>query len=124
MYRLQSPISLQYLAGLMDGEGCFKLKQQKIRGSICHGHSIILSQSGEDGRELLEKIQSQFGGKLYLHLKPGQHGATKPAYKLYWNKAEGIKLLSSLIGHLILKRSDAELVLAHLTRNKNAETVL
>ena len=104
----------------MDGEGCFKVINQARNGKF-YGHgTIMLSQSGEDGHDLLKQIQKQYGGKIYLHLKVGQHKATKPAYKLYWNKQEGIELLQLLLDKLILKKQDAQLVLDYLTRDKNA----
>lgn len=77
----------------------------------------MLSQSGEAGLKLLVIIQKQYGGKIYEHLKPGQHKATKFAYKLYWNKVEGIKLCTQLIPYLILKQDSAKEVLEYLTRN-------
>lgn len=117
MNNLLSPISLQYLAGFMDGEGCFGVYSQKKGTGVCRHASIILSQSGDSGLKLLEQIQTQFGGKIYQHLKIGESGATKDAYKLYWNKEEGIKLLTSLIPHLILKKTSAQEVLTYLSRN-------
>lgn len=78
----------------------------------------MLSQSGEDGLRLLEEIQQKHGGKIYEHLKAGEHKATKSAYKLYWNKIEGIKLCQAMIPHLILKKQLAENVLTYLTRDE------
>lgn len=76
----------------------------------------MLSQSGEIGLELLTKIQKVYGGSIYEHLKPGQHKATKYAYKLYWNRKEAIALILELLPHLYIKQQAAQDVLKYLTR--------
>lgn len=111
-------IGVQYLAGFFDGEGTFYLGKQYKNGVEYPKAQIMLSQSGDDGLDLLTKIQLQYGGNIYEHLKPGQHKATKSAYKLYWNKKEGIELCKTLIPHLIIKKEVAIAVLAYLTREQ------
>lgn len=111
-------ISNEYIAGLFDGEGTFYIGKQVKNGKEYPKAQIMLSQSGEDGLELLKQVQSKLGGSIYHHLKVGEHKATKNAYKLYWNKEEGISVCESLIPHLILKRGAAEQVLKYLTRDK------
>jgi hypothetical protein len=76
----------------------------------------LLSQSGDDGLKLFEAIKEQYGGSIYLHLKPGQHKAKKTAYKIYWNKEEAIKLIEQLLPFLVLKREQATEVLQYLKR--------
>lgn len=109
----------RYLAGFFDGEGTFKVSHniKKSNGKKYPHATILLSQSGEDGRELLEKIRREYGGNLYLHISAGQHKATKPAYKLYWNKAEAILLIKDLLPYLILKKQAAQEVLEYLERD-------
>lgn len=113
-------INLEYLAGFFDGEGTFWLGTQiKPSNGISYGKAVVmLSQSGDNGLALLEKIQSSYGGKIYQHLKVGDYKATKPAYKLYWNKGEAIKLIQMLLPYLILKKDAAQQVLNYLTRNE------
>ena len=109
-------IDILYLAGFFDGEGCFYLGTQVKNGKAYPKAQILLSQSGEDGLELLKHIQHEYGGSLYHHLKVGQHKATKDAYKLWWNKTEGIALIKLLLPHLRLKQQEAQNVLNYLTR--------
>lgn len=111
-------ISNEYIAGFFDGEGTFYIGKQIKNGKEYPHATIMLSQSGEEGLELLKQIQHELGGNIYQHLKVGEHKATKNAYKLYWNKEEGKYLCQSLIPHLILKRNAAEEVLKYLTRNE------
>lgn len=115
-------IDIQYLAGFFDGEGCFYLGTQQKNGKSYPKAQILLSQSGEDGKRLLEAIQRQYGGSLYLHLKAGQHRATKDAWKLWWNAEEGVDLICQLLPHLILKQESAQKVLTYIMR-KNIGTV-
>ncbi len=116
-------MNVQYLAGFFDGEGTFAINYQKAKhpeNNKKYPHAtVMLSQSGEDGHRLLQEIQKVFGGRIYLHLRPGQHKATKTAYKLYWNKSESVPLCEALIPHLILKKQAAENMLAYLTRETN-----
>ena len=77
---------------------------------------MLLSQSGEDGLILLEEIKKLFGGTIYLHLKAGQHKATKNAYKLYWNKEDAVVMLEQILPFLVLKQQHAKTVLEYLKR--------
>lgn len=109
----------RYLAGFFDGEGTFKVLYniKKSNGKKYPHATVMLSQSGEDGKDLLEKIRKEYGGNLYLHLTTGQHKATKNAYKLYWNKAEAILLINDILPYLILKKQAAKKVLEYLERD-------
>ncbi len=112
-------ISPEWLAGFMDGEGCFYIGKQMKNGKEYPKAQIILSQSGPVGYQILSEIQTEYGGNIYLHLKPGQHKAKKDAWKLWWNKDEGIPLITSLLPYLKIKHEEAAKVLAYLTRNDN-----
>lgn len=110
-------MNASYLAGFFDGEGTFYIGKQIKNHKEYPKAQVMLSQSGEEGLALLQLIQVEFGGKIYQHLKAGEHKATKPAYKLYWNKKESIPLIKALLDHLILKRKAAKEVLDYLKRN-------
>lgn len=111
-------ITDDWLAGFLDGEGCFKVTTQTKNGKTYGHHSIMLSQSGPNGLQILQEIQTEYGGQLYHHLKPGQHKATKDAWKLYWRRDEGILFIQRIKDKLLLKRQDAETVLAYLERDR------
>lgn len=112
-----------YLAGLFDGEGTFHIGKQikKSNGKVYPNFKVLLSQSGEDGLKLLEDVQQFIGGTLYKHLDAGQHKATKPAYKLYWNKEEALRLINFILPFLILKREQAIAVSKYLTRKEEID---
>lgn len=109
-------ITDEYLAGFFDGEGTFYIGKQKKNGFEYPHATIMLSQSGEKGLQLLSAIQEIYGGAVYIHLKPGEHKATKYAYKLYWNKEEGVELIKKLLPYLNIKHDSAKEVLEYLTR--------
>lgn len=114
-------ITPEYLAGFFDGEGTFIIGKQPKNGKNYPKHTVMLSQSGEDGLQLLELISKQYGGTIYQHLKVGQHKATKPAYKIYWKKQEVSVLIPILLPHLILKKQAAIEVLAYVTRKNKID---
>lgn len=115
-------IDPQYLAGFFDGEGTFKVYLQKAKHVDNHNmyprHVVMLSQSGDQGLVLLEQIQIEYGGRVYEHLKAGQHRATKSAYKLYWRKEEAILMIKQILPYLRLKQEEAQIALDHLQRNR------
>ena len=111
----------EYLAGFFDGEGTFYLGLQKAKNpnnpKMYPKAQVMLSQSGDEGLALLQQIQKEYGGSIYVHLKPGEYKATKAAYKLWWNKQEAIGLIKRIYEHLILKQEAAHAVLTYLERN-------
>lgn len=109
-------MSPEYLAGFFDGEGTFYIGKQLKNSKVYPKAQVMVSQSGDNGLKLLKEIQSNYGGNIYQHLKPGQHKATKAAYKLYWNKKEAISLIEKLKPFLKLKLEEANLVYNYLTR--------
>jgi hypothetical protein len=109
-------LTLQYLAGFFDGEGCAKMGTAKKNGNSYPVARVLLGQSGPDGYSLLKSIVDIYGGNLYLHLRPGEHKATKNAWKLSFRKLEAIKFLTDIQPFLILKQEDVKKVLEHLTR--------
>jgi hypothetical protein len=111
-------VSPEYLAGFFDGEGTFYLGKQIKNGKEYPKAQVLLAQSGEDGLHLLQMIQEEYGGKIYQHLKAGQHKATKNAYKLYWNKTEAIVMIEQILNFLILKYDAANAVLHYLKRDE------
>ena len=116
-------LTIEYVAGFFDGEGCCKVVKQKKNGKE-YGHlTILLSQSGDDGLALLEEIQTQYGGKIYKHLSKGQHKATKDAYKLYWNKDEGLTFLVTLLPYLRMKRKDVQCGIDYLRRKNGTKAI-
>lgn len=115
----ESQLSLEWIAGFFDGEGCFHLGKQTKNGKEHPKFTVIIGQSGDNGKRVLEQIQKQLGGNLYLHLSPGQHKAKKEAYKLYWNAKEALVLIDAILPYLVLKKEEAQKVKQYIERKKN-----
>jgi len=59
-----------YLAGLIDGDGCFYLQLKPDH----HGHNVgvipqLIVTSGEKEKWLLEELREKFGGSVKKHSK-------------------------------------------------------
>jgi hypothetical protein len=74
-----NPISLDYVAGLFDGEGCFTISIQKGKGSFPLNFSPRISIGlSISSRKALESIKSCLGsGHLYYHTQLGKSGRRK-----------------------------------------------
>lgn len=93
----EGTLSIEYLAGIVDGEGCILIKS---RGETVGTPSLYIANTN---LELLERIKSNFGGRIYLCHKEDER--TKAAYQ--WSLhgyAKVIPLLERLALHLIVKK--------------------
>jgi len=104
--------NLDWLAGFFDGEGCIYLKEDRVRSTIKgkEYHSpdiqVIVAQSGEQGLELMEAIQSEYNfGKITT-----AHGSSftkKTPYMARTTGKNAIKFLKLITPHLVLKKNKA-----------------
>lgn len=105
-------VTFEYLAGVIDGEGCitlYKKKDKKTKSGF--SYSAYLTITSKD-KWFLEVIQSNFGG----YLNSQGHGAfsNNPIWSLRFNPDEMRRYLPKLIPHLILKQHEAVLLLKGL----------
>lgn len=95
-------ISVEYVAGLFDGEGCINIcTSNPSKGQT---RTRLRASIGNTHREVLLLIQSVFGGSIRV-LK-GHH---KPVYVLHWDGGNAISFLSSVAPYLIIKSDQASL---------------
>jgi len=90
-----------YLAGIIDGEGTIKVRQDKQ-----HRHHLVL-QVGNTCFELIKWLQDNFGGYIYERIPK------KRTWSKYWVwELHGVLdvsiLLSKIIPYLIVKKQKAE----------------
>ena len=97
-------VSLEYLAGFFDGEGCITLCDGKRKYNlkcIC----------GNTVKESVELFQERFGGKVYLQDRP----FNKPNWKVLWKWVVTDSLADAFIREILpylrIKRAVAELAL-------------
>jgi hypothetical protein len=96
-------ITNEYMAGFFDGEGCINI-------TICgkNRQTVLRVYVVNTDKDILLKIQSKFGGRLY-HSDKGNNKGWKTFRCLDWRGPHAIKLLQSIYPHLLLKRPQADL---------------
>jgi len=106
-------VSIEYLAGFMDGEGYLALARIRRRRRSPE-YCLRLCAYNTD-RRVLVSIRRRWGGSLSA---VGQRRpAWKPSYALIWTNAAAAKLLKMLVRHLRVKSKQAVALLefnAHL----------
>ncbi len=106
MERNWTEAELAYFAGIVDGEGCIQLRH----GVRKHIFASILTITNTDPR-LIEWIRSRFGGFVYAH--GAAKGNRKPSYQWVSSRGEVVTVLQAILPFMIVKRSQAELLLAY-----------
>lgn len=100
-------ISLEYLAGLVDGEGCIRLHPSN-KGKYRKYYPRL--QVTNTYRSILDMLVDQYGGAVHSsknELKP--HWKEKHDWRLTGDKAR--ELLNQLLPYLIIKQDKAKEVL-------------
>ena len=97
---------LAYLAGIIDGEGCFCLHRR--RGTLIGSTQL---QIGNTDLRLLQWVSQHFGGSVKLEKRQNLHH--KPVWR-WTSTAEALETLTrAVLPFLIVKREQAELLLAY-----------
>jgi hypothetical protein len=102
-----APTTLAYLAGIIDGEGCFKATAHKHRNGSTNMQ--ILMAVSNTSWELMVWLQSTFGGKVVVRKKHATHLRQQWAWHLY--ATDLVRLLPDLLPFMVIKRTQAELTL-------------
>lgn len=99
--------SRKWMAGYIDGDGCFSV------GSVQYGNAyplLHIAASSWD-TEGIEIIQKQFGGRIHpMKTKNGSENVKQ--YVLYLNPSKAIQVLEYCGKHLIVKREQADFLLS------------
>jgi hypothetical protein len=102
-------VSAQYLAGFFDGEGCITMRHRTSREGRPQ-HIQIEANITNTNRDVLALIQSDYGGSLHTH--QNKHRAI---HRLRWTSKDAIyALLKKVFPYLVIKRSNAELMLEYI----------
>lgn len=97
---MQSDIS--YLAGILDGEGYFGLRQGKSY--------VVCMQVANNSLELMDWLYNNFGGWYTAHLNDREHHEVTHVWTIS-SKKELIDILPFIIPELIVKKVQAQLLL-------------
>jgi hypothetical protein len=99
-------ITLQWLAGFFDGEGCVGLhKGSPSRNTNYHPRVTITNID----LPTLKAIQAQYGGSIHEATKKE---SVRPCWMLVWSTQKALSFLRLISPHLIVKKSQAEVLLA------------
>jgi len=101
-------VTKAYIAGLMDGEGCFRIEKFKTeRSPIGVQYRTVVEITMCDKRtiETLAKITDR---NLQ---KPKKLPSGRIAYKLVWRNGPAAKFISQILPYLMCKKEEAALCL-------------
>lgn len=96
---------LAYFAGLLDGEGCFSLRNQGTHIFSCQVNI------GNTDLRLLEWVKDRFGGSINAEAR--KNPKHKPVWRWCSDATTLADMLPAIIPHLIAKRDRAELMLVY-----------
>ena len=135
---MASEVDRAYLAGIIDGEGCIHLGKREV------AHPVRWSGRGRkptswarfDGKvhvvntdmRLLEWLHARWPGRFITSRppSPNQKGGVrcKPSHALYWGSRLAKPVLEEALPFLVLKREQAEILLAFIQTLGNRGTPL
>ena len=99
-------LSLDYVAGFFDGEGCIVIHKGKLdNGRVTPRYDLIVS-AYQCTRLVLDQLKEQFGGNVYTHSR-----SNRPAMRTSWSwKVSGQvaeKFLQQVYPRLVEKKDQA-----------------
>lgn len=96
---MSNKISLQYVAGFIDGEGCF---QYETTAKI-HVKNTY--------KPILNMLKRKFGGKVAPSSYRGQPANWRPGYRWVICGESTVKVIQSVLKYLVEKKPQAKLVI-------------
>lgn len=111
-------LSLQYMAGFVDGEGCVCIHENRAYSArtSCRAPRVVLQLNVANCHlRVLQQMQKQFGGNIRTHLDKYNPNA-RTSYRWCLSEQAAAGLLEQLLPYLVVKREVAELAirLGHL----------
>lgn len=100
-----------YIAGLIDGEGYLGIIPSRVNGLINKSFEPVvkIGMTGEESRQLFERIQQQYGGTIEKRYKLTKGNRT--AYTIVIKSRKRVlHLLEDIIDELVIKQSQALLL--------------
>lgn len=109
-------LSWKYVAGLIDGEGCFSFDKRK-NSDPRYAHHVYVSPRvrvclAANAKFLIENLHTNFGGHISHREKSGENANWQDSYE--WTIAgydRTCPFVRNIVNHLLIKREQARLVL-------------
>lgn len=110
-----SEFDLAWVAGFIDAEGSFVIREQRSRKDV-HVISTIVCvavSQAEPRTEILFWLRDKFGGGVYNHHRPDPTKAHNKALRWALNGAKAVDFCRLISPYLVLKKRQAQLVVEH-----------
>lgn len=106
---MEEELSLRYIAGFFDGEGCISLTRRPeirdggqgwvcLRATVCNTRPLVI-----------DEIHRRFGGSRAVSL-PDKH-RKQALYRVVMSDRQAERFLACILPYLVVKRAQAELAL-------------
>ncbi len=110
-------VSVEYLAGFVDGEGSLSLSRIP-RGQSYHEYCVRVTIANTD-RAILREIQEDWGGTI--HSMGHRRSRWKPGFVLVWTNAAAARLLFRVRRYLKVKSQHADALLEFTEHLQNCK---
>ena len=100
-------ITLEYLAGFIDGEGSIIIRKHQNKNKL--SHSLILS-IGNTNLDILLLIQKYYGGRICKQKKYSENHTQ--SFMIRWHGTDAQNILNQIKDYLLIKKGQAEIALA------------
>lgn len=99
-----------YIAGIMDGEGCFQIRRAKDKNMV-NGYRFSLGfRITSTNKEVLEFVKYYFGGNIGEHKLNNNKGKWKKAWRYDITCKKAFNLLQNIYPYLIIKEKQANVM--------------
>lgn len=102
-------LSLKYVAGLVDGEGCIDVYQGKVKFGSCLRPRVRIALT-KSCKYVLEALQKDWGGYIYDRKAQQPNQADSASWELVGYK-QVIPFLAQIYNFMLIKKEQARLVL-------------
>lgn len=102
---MKPELSIGYIAGFFDGEGCIGIYSYRHGKYRSTGMQVKIANTNP---VVLLAIQERFGGKIKTRTPKG---GNLPLYILSWDSAKALAVLKMLEPHLLVKKDQATLAI-------------
>lgn len=105
-------LSLEYIAGFMDGEGCISIHENRAwLAESANGRPRIVMQVAiaNCNKAILAQIQKQHGGSICRLKRPNRR--SRQGYSLRLSEQAACRFLEKILPFLRIKRKQAKLML-------------
>ena len=110
--RTRLPFSVEWSAGLLDGEGCLHIAVQRYRNNRSNTY-VARVYITQNNLELLEHFRDGVGIDAAIYKTKRTAGQNRQCYSLQYEGARAMALVALLLPHLIRKRAEALILQAY-----------